>query len=700
MRQSISNKRNSFVSKPKIAALMFLCFLMLCFIYLPSQLYAESTETRLEASDYTGLDWFGISVNPLAFSYEKSYGENWLNQYQNPRSEHWHNTSTPITVQLSIDHLPIVGEPVTISCEVTSILDAPNTKAQLELPHDTHVLDGSLIWEGDLSAGDVISFSATILFDSSGNKSIFCRALRVIDEDNVWGDLSPLYLSIGDIESAEGFSPIPPEEGDIAELISPGDGQIINDSPGSSAPACSGDLTITGRFQFYDRNDNLASEQLGVQIVYDGTVNQFAYCVTDIDGYFTCGPFPHGCDNFQARLLTYTNFAPYNDKLVVINPDLPTPVWGYNIYGFKTDPFSFEDGTHDIGTWVVPNNSNNELAFWIISDLIKAWKYVWFNTGSSQSPQETAGPATVEWKIDSIHGDHYHPGGNIHLTGNAALSASIVLHEYGHNVMYNVYGLIPGWCPDPHYINLSSNVQCAWTEGWANFFAIAVNNDPVFRWASGASENLETPTWGTPGWQEGVTVEGRVAGALWDMLDSVNDGYDQYSEGSIINIWDTFYHEFVDRFSEYWSDWQSRGHNSSDAVVMSIYQNTIDFRVTTPNIKANGSDVLLSIPQSDTLSVTIELASGNRTGQNADWWVLANTPMGWYHYVLPAGWSPGQVVTHQGPLFELTPREVLNMSGLPTGPYTFYFGVDMVMNGSIDMGEMMYYDYVPVNIYP
>jgi hypothetical protein len=39
------------------------------------------------------------------------------------------------------------------------------------------------------------------------------------------------------------------------------------------------------------------------------------------------------------------------------------------------------------------------------------------------------------------------------------------------------------------------------------------------------------------------------------------------------------------------------------------------------------------------------------------------------------------------------------MSGLPTGNYTFYFGVDMVMNGSLDMNDI-FYDSVIVNITP
>ncbi len=62
-------------------------------------------------------------------------------------------------------------------------------------------------------------------------------------------------------------------------------------------------------------------------------------------------------------------------------------------------------------------------------------------------------------------------------------------------------------------------------------------------------------------------------------------------------------------------------------------------------------------------------------------------------------WLPGQVVTYQGPLFGLRPYEVLNMTALPAGAYTVYFGVDTVMNGSINMGQL-FYDSVDVEVIP
>ena len=114
------------------------------------------------------------------------------------------------------------------------------------------------------------------------------------------------------------------------------------------------------------------------------------------------------------------------------------------------------------------------------------------------------------------------------------------------------------------------------------------------------------------------------------------------------------------------------------------------------DIKANGSDGPVTISQSQPLALAINLNAGGHT-DNADWWVLGNTPMGWYRYAVPGGWGPGISVTHQGPLFDLPSFTALNATGLPLGNYTFYFGVDAVVNGTIDMGSMVH-DSVDVNI--
>jgi hypothetical protein len=117
-----------------------------------------------------------------------------------------------------------------------------------------------------------------------------------------------------------------------------------------------------------------------------------------------------------------------------------------------------------------------------------------------------------------------------------------------------------------------------------------------------------------------------------------------------------------------------------------------------PDIKANGSDGPLTITQFDNLIIEIALDPGIYTGYPADWWVLADTPFGWYYYDLN-NWRWGQSVTYQGGLSGLAPYEVLNTSGLSTGNYIFYFGVDGKKDGKIT-NSSLYYDSVEVTITP
>ena len=141
--------------------------------------------------------------------------------------------------------------------------------------------------------------------------------------------------------------------------------------------------------------------------------------------------------------------------------------------------------------------------------------------------------------------------------------------------------------------------------------------------------------------------------------------------------------------------YDTSGNESDFSVEVSAVPNNVD---PTPDIKANGSDGPLDISSGNMLSVTVELDPGSHGGENADWWVVANTPFDWYYYnVSTDSWIPGFVVTHQGSPFDLAPREVLNRSGLPAGTYKFYFGVDLLMNRSLDFEEL-YFDSVDVTI--
>jgi hypothetical protein len=122
-----------------------------------------------------------------------------------------------------------------------------------------------------------------------------------------------------------------------------------------------------------------------------------------------------------------------------------------------------------------------------------------------------------------------------------------------------------------------------------------------------------------------------------------------------------------------------------------------------PDIKANGSDAAITISKGDPLSITVELFARTAAGDDGDWWLVVRTPFpapnDWFYFDMPSrSWMPGRSPTRQGTVFNIyPPRTVPNTSGFALGTYTFYFGVDMVMNGVINLSEA-FYDSVRVII--
>ncbi len=115
------------------------------------------------------------------------------------------------------------------------------------------------------------------------------------------------------------------------------------------------------------------------------------------------------------------------------------------------------------------------------------------------------------------------------------------------------------------------------------------------------------------------------------------------------------------------------------------------------DIKANNSDSLLSLTLGTPVSITVSLDPGNLSAQNADWWVVELPPSGAFNYynLSTGSMVPGLLPTHQGPLFNLGTTQLLNSSNLTVGAHTFYFGIDLNMNGSLNM-DSIYYDWVRV----
>ena len=118
-----------------------------------------------------------------------------------------------------------------------------------------------------------------------------------------------------------------------------------------------------------------------------------------------------------------------------------------------------------------------------------------------------------------------------------------------------------------------------------------------------------------------------------------------------------------------------------------------------PDIKANDSNGPLSISSGTSVIITVSLNPGSYDAQDTDWWVAESAPDGvFYYFDLSTGLMIQDVLpTYQGALFSLGTTQVLDSSNLMVGTHTFYFGVDLDMNGSLDM-DSIYYDWVEVTV--
>lgn len=95
--------------------------------------------------------------------------------------------------------------------------------------------------------------------------------------------------------------------------------------------------------------------------------------------------------------------------------------------------------------------------------------------------------------------------------------------------------------------------------------------------------------------------------------------------------------------------------------------------------------------------LTIKLTAGVNAGKNADWWVVALAPsMHWYSYTYPNTWvdigtNLSRVTpAYQGQLVDIPGLALFNTTGMPSGMYVIYFGVDTNMNGVLDYDQLYY----------
>lgn len=123
-----------------------------------------------------------------------------------------------------------------------------------------------------------------------------------------------------------------------------------------------------------------------------------------------------------------------------------------------------------------------------------------------------------------------------------------------------------------------------------------------------------------------------------------------------------------------------------------------------PNVQANAANFSITTNPDNTISIDISMDAGDQNETDADWWLAAGTPAGWYYYKndskkwVYSGLDKKTIQpAHQGPLFSFNTLQVDNIVGLPSGQYQLLFAVDLTMDGKWVEDES-FQDSVFVNI--
>ncbi|ARU60353.1 hypothetical protein CBW65_04200 [Tumebacillus avium] len=397
---------------------------------------------------------------------------------------------------------------------------------------------------------------------SEGQYKITVQALSKQEGRNQWGGMESYYFSVKANEVVEGWEKTtnpdhPAEKGpdesaqnDLKNVETAGTADV----EGVIAPEWT--ITMYGTWKFYDRNGS-AKAIRNAQVIIDYLNSSNSWVRLGETYTDSTGEFMYQFSDPVGRKDVRVTVQSWNSWNKVVTSSFKPYTW------YTTVGSTYTGG--DIGTRYVPSTDINRKAIWVYDDI--------YNAKAALSLYKDPGSATAIWYPGSTQGAYYTTGEYIHLKETNADSPDTVVHEVGHNFMYNIYNnwYPTTYCPSPHNVQEKSHVNCAWTEGWASFVALYVNRDAVYHWSTGATLDHEYyPSTG----DQGDAVEGRVTASLIDLYDANNDGTDTRSY-AFSDVFRAMHTNNNNNFADYWSRWKALGYDYNARY--SLSQNTINY---------------------------------------------------------------------------------------------------------------------------
>jgi hypothetical protein len=531
--------------------------------------------------------------------------------------------ATCIGVRAEATRAPALGDDTTINVTVTSDVARDAASLRVDLPTGLRFvnaagasvaaarsLDGiATVSRASLrtsfAAGATHHYQFVVHADHTGAMQVPVAVLAPAGAGRIDGAHDDVFLTVGATAASShlGAAPAPTTSGTAAvnggpalaapqpqrhDLATPGGPRPSRDEAarsGLNAPA--GQSCAVGGWVYVDNNtvtrsatnetvqawdhDTFSGDDLlavGV-IGFDG---RYRLCFANDDG----DPFDDSTQEVYVRFLTTNTQWRVRD----------TP-GGNNTYTFGTGTVDVCDTCeHDFGN-LQPSDGTLMRGLHAFDAMNDLWLFVHGSNQCFDRNDGTCRQMVANWTSTSTDGTFYSRDGNdIHLAADDPNSPTTIVHESSHALMDDVDEDAMPASPNcnPHSIPGVTSQGCAWVEGFAEWLPARVYNDPFFRWPDGSSLNLENPTWGTTGWGNGDSVEGRVAGAMIDISDTSNESFWDFAGEGTGNQYTTFVNTIPNNFNEFATiDRPAQGFEFSDGLSRaSTYQNTIDYDFRDP----------------------------------------------------------------------------------------------------------------------
>jgi hypothetical protein len=360
------------------------------------------------------------------------------------------------------------------------------------------------------------------------------------------------------------------------------------------SPNTAGTSCVTGTWNYVDQNSvTRAANDVSVNVLRSGVIVASGYTSPSDGSYNVCWSTGGTSQDVSVQ------WVESNTVWTVVNLSNAQ-------YKFATGVATIPDGTtHNFGALqpADPTVMRALHAYQEANDEYQ-WIYGFFPyIGGCWSPLETTcRPMVIHWQADSTTGTFWNSSGAYLLAGSPDTLDEPV-HEYGHGLMYNLYGqTFPATTNcNPHFLFTASSTTCAWTEGWADWVATSVYNNTTWTFNGGSTVSLNV-TWNEGlGYDVGDQVEGRIAEAMRSLTDGIKPPWDNDpGEGSGIrdntrwfNTMQTFR---PNTFAQEWGDRALDGYDVSQTALSALYQGTIDYGFRNPLTSTIGGHFPEAVP--------------------------------------------------------------------------------------------------------